>query len=89
MADFILQTPGTYEADDLSGTSATVSFRDIIPKPDHPRVAGISSRSALSWCESRRQIEAPAWLMMNGFDKKNSATYHGFTATGAVEDGVY
>lgn len=88
MADFIPSGSGTSQPDDPIATSATVHFRDIIPKPDHPRIAGISSHSALSWCESRRQIEAPTWLI-NRLDKKNLEPYSGFTATGTVEENVY
>lgn len=88
MADFIPSGSGTSQLDDPVATSATVHFRDIIPRPDHPRIAHISSHSAISWCESRRQIEAPAWLI-NRLDKKNLESYTGFTATGAVEENVY
>ena len=88
MADFIPSGSGTSQLDDPVTTSATVHFRDIIPRPDHPRIAGISSHSALSWCESRRQIEAPTWLI-NRLDKKNLEPYSGFTATGTVEENVY
>ena len=88
MADFIPSGSGTSQVDDPVATSATVHFRVIVPKPDHPRIAGISSHNALSWCDSRRQIEAPAWLI-NRLDKKNLEPYHGFTATGTVEQRVY
>lgn len=88
MADFIPSGSGTSLANDPVASSATVHFRDIIPKPDHPRIAGISSHNALSWCDSRRQIEASAWLL-NRLEKSNLEPYHGFTASGTVEDNVY
>jgi hypothetical protein len=70
-------------------SGAAVPFRDIIPSPDHPRIAGIASHDALSWCESRRQISAPAWLI-NRLDAKNlEKPYVGFTADGTVRKGVY
>lgn len=70
-------------------TSATVPFRDIIPAPDHPRIAGISQHDALSWCQSRREIPAPAWLI-NRLDAKNlEKPYKGFTSDGIVDDSVY
>lgn len=70
-------------------SDAAVPFRDIIPSPDHPRVAGIANHTALSWCESRRQIEAPAWLI-NRLDAKNlERPYKGFTTDGTVKEGVY
>lgn len=70
-------------------TDATVSFRDIIPKPDHPRIAGIESHSALSWCQSRRDVPAPAWLI-NRLDVKNiERPYKGFTADGNPDPSVY
>lgn len=31
-------------------------FRDFIPLPSHPRIAGITDHSALSWCQSRREV---------------------------------
>jgi hypothetical protein len=70
-------------------SDAAVPFRDIIPKSDHPRIAGIENHDALSWCESRRQIEAPAWLI-NRLDKKNlEKPYRGFTSDGVVREGLY
>lgn len=42
----------------------------------------------MSWCDSRRQIEAPAWLI-NRLEKTNLGPFHGFTATGTVEENVY
>ncbi|RFU32766.1 hypothetical protein B7463_g3535, partial [Scytalidium lignicola] len=70
-------------------SDAAVPFRDIIPAPDHPRIAGIEKHTALSWCDSRRQIEAPAWLI-NRLEAKNlERPYKGFTSDGKVRDGVY
>ena len=70
-------------------SDAAVPFRDIIPLPSHPKIAGISDHDALSWCESRRQIEAPAWLI-NRLEKKNLETpYKGFTTDGNVIKGLY
>jgi hypothetical protein len=60
-------------------SEATIPFRDLIPKATHPRIAGIHDHNALSWCESRREIEAPAWLI-NRLDAKNlEQPYVGFT----------
>ncbi|RDL36974.1 Uncharacterized protein BP5553_04407 [Venustampulla echinocandica] len=70
-------------------SDAAVPFRDIIPPPSHPRIAGIADHNALSWCESRRMIEAPAWLI-NRLDAKNLETpYIGFTSDGKVRTGLY
>ncbi|QSZ35959.1 hypothetical protein DSL72_007081 [Monilinia vaccinii-corymbosi] len=70
-------------------SDAAVAFRNIIPSPDHPRIAGIQDHTALSWCESRRQIEAPAWLI-NRLDAKNlEKPYKGFTTDGKVREGLY
>lgn len=70
-------------------SDAAVPFRDIIPSPTHPRIAGIADHDALSWCESRRQIEAPAWLI-NRLDGKNlEKPYKGFTSDGKVREGLY
>jgi hypothetical protein len=70
-------------------SDAAVPFRDIIPSPSHPRIAGIADHTALSWCESRRQIEAPAWLI-NRLDAKNlEKPYKGFTSDGKVREGLY
>lgn len=70
-------------------SDAAVPFRDIIPGPEHPRIAGIQDHTALSWCDSRRKIEAPAWLI-NRLDAKNiEKPYKGFTNDGIVREGVY
>ena len=70
-------------------SDAAVPFRDIIPSPSHPRIAGIADHTALSWCESRRQIEAPAWLI-NRLDAKNlEKPYKGFTSDGKVREELY
>ncbi|ESZ94311.1 hypothetical protein SBOR_5307 [Sclerotinia borealis F-4128] len=70
-------------------SGAAVPFRDIIPSPDHPRIAGIQDHTALSWCESRRQIEAPAWLI-NRLDAKNlEKPYKGFTSDGKIREELY
>ncbi|KAH8684526.1 hypothetical protein BGZ60DRAFT_366675 [Tricladium varicosporioides] len=70
-------------------SDAAVPFRDIIPSATHPRIAGIADHDALSWCESRRQIEAPAWLI-NRLDGKNlEKPYKGFTTDGIVREGLY
>lgn len=85
------QTSGYLQTTDPSRprSDAAVPFREIIPSPDHPRIGGISSHNALSWCESRRQIEAPAWLI-NRLEAKNlEKPYKGFTADGKVREGLY
>lgn len=84
------QTSGYRQSSDPSRprSEAVVPFRDIIPPPSHPRIAGIADHDALSWCESRRQIEAPAWLI-NRLDKKNLEPYKGFTSDGTVRKGLY
>ncbi|XMA17413.1 hypothetical protein WAI453_010204 [Rhynchosporium graminicola] len=84
------QTSGYLRTNDPTKprSDATVPFRDIMPSPDHPRIAGIHNHDASSWCESRRQIEAPAWLI-NRLDKKNLEPYKGFTTDGSVRVGVY
>ena len=70
-------------------SDAAVPFRDIIPSPNHPKIAGIAKHDARSWCESRRQIEAPAWLI-NRLDAKNlEKPYVGFTSDGKVREGLY
>jgi hypothetical protein len=82
---------GTSQATDPSKPSsgAAAPFREIIPDPSHPRIAGIANHNAFSWCDSRRQIATPAWLI-NRLDKKNlEKPYKGFTADGTVQEGVY
>ncbi len=84
-------TSGISHSTDPSKPSsgAAVPFREIIPDPSHPRIAGIANHDALSWCESRRQIAAPAWLI-NRLDKKNlEKPYRGFTVDGTVQKGIY
>lgn len=85
------QTSGYLQSTDPTKprSDAAVPFRELIPHPSHPRIAGISDHTALSWCESRRQIEAPGWLI-NRLDAKNLETpYVGFTVDGKVQEGLY
>ena len=84
------QTSGYLQSSDPSRprSEAAVPFRDIIPSPSHPRIAGIADHDALSWCESRRQVEALAWLV-NRLDKQNLEPYKGFTSDGSVREGIY
>jgi hypothetical protein len=64
-------------------------FREIIPRPDHPKIAGISRHNALSWCQSHREIEAPSWLINRLEAKHLERPYKGFTVDGNVQDGLY
>jgi len=85
------QTSGYLQTSDPTKprSDAAVPFRDIIPRAEHPRIAGIADHDALSWCESRRKIEAPAWLI-NRLEAKNlEKPYKGFTTDGKVRDGLY
>lgn len=85
------QTSGYLQSNDPTKprSDAAVPFRDIIPSSTHPRIAGIADHDALSWCESRRQIEAPAWLI-NRLEKKNlERPYNGFTNDGKAREGLY
>ncbi|WVW83543.1 hypothetical protein I302_105564 [Kwoniella bestiolae CBS 10118] len=69
-------------------TDATVSFRDILPKPDHPRIAGITYHTSQSWCESRREVPAPAWLI-NRLDIRNiERPYKGFSSDGNPDPSI-
>ncbi|CAL3969538.1 hypothetical protein PZA11_005943 [Diplocarpon coronariae] len=85
------QTSGYLQSTDPAKprSEAAVPFRDIIPGPNHPRIAGIADHDALSWCESRRQIEAPAWLI-GRLEKRNlERPYKGFTSDGQVREELY
>jgi hypothetical protein len=70
-------------------SDASVPFRQIIPPPGHPKIVGIESSNALDWCESRRQIPAPAWLIDRLEAKNLEKPLNGFTATGVVEKDVW
>ncbi|OCK76556.1 hypothetical protein K432DRAFT_385369 [Lepidopterella palustris CBS 459.81] len=70
-------------------TSAAVPFREIIPAPDHPKTAGIQDSDAHSWCQSRRKIDAPAWLINRLEGKNLERPYKGFTTDGTVRTGLY
>jgi hypothetical protein len=85
------QTSGYIQTSDPTKprSDAAVPFRDIIPHASHPKIAGIADHDALSWCESRRKIDAPAW-MINRLDAKNlERPYMGFTSDGKVREGLY
>ncbi|KAI5455344.1 hypothetical protein NCC49_000158 [Naganishia albida] len=70
-------------------TDATVPFRDLIPRPDHPRIRGISSHDAHTWCSSRREVPEPAWLI-NRLELKNvERPYKGFSADGKPDPRVW
>lgn len=78
-------------ADDPSTprTDATVPFRDIIPRPDHPRIKGIESHDAHTWCTSRKQVPEPAWLI-NRLELANlERPYKGFSADGNPNPDVW
>lgn len=61
---------------------ATVSFRDIIPSSEHPRIAGINQHDALSWCDSRTEVPAAAWLIDRLKISNIERPYKGFSADG-------
>lgn len=70
-------------------TDATVSFRDIIPRPEHPRIAGIDKHDAHSWCASRRAVPAPAWLI-NRLEMANiERPYIGFSSDGKPDPSLF
>lgn len=73
---------------DQQSLGKATPFRDFVPKPDHPRIAGISSHTALSWCESRRAIPEPGWLIER-LSGKNIPPFVGFTSDGTVVEGLY
>jgi len=70
-------------------TDATVSFRDILPKPDHPRIAGISTHDAHTWCETRRQVPAPAWLIDRLRIENIERPYRGFSVDGQPDPTIF
>lgn len=70
-------------------TDATVPFRDIIPRPDHPRIKGITSHDAHSWCSSRREVPEPAWLIDRLELKNVERPYKGFSADGNPEASIW
>lgn len=85
------QNSGYLQASDPTKprSEAAIPFRDLIPSASHPRIAGIAGHDARSWCESRRQIEAPAWLIDRLEAKNLEKPYKGFTTDGNVIEGVY
>ncbi|KAJ6551637.1 hypothetical protein B0H19DRAFT_950548 [Mycena capillaripes] len=91
MSNSLPKNSGYILADDPSTprSSATVPFREIIPNADHPKIAGVSGHDALSWCQSRREIPAPAWLIDRLEAKNLERPYKGFTADGEVREGLY
>lgn len=66
----------------IPDSDATVSFRQIIPKPDHPRTVGVDQHDAVSWCQSRKGVPAPAWLIDRLEIKNIERPYKGFSADG-------
>ncbi|CAO1624516.1 unnamed protein product [Jaminaea pallidilutea] len=82
---------GYLQTDDPTGAAkgADIPFRSILPRPDHPRIAGIESHDAHTWCQSRRDAPAPAWLI-NRLDIKNiERPYKGFSADGKPDPSVW
>lgn len=73
----------------VPNSEALVSFRDIIPSPNHPRIAGIAEHTAQTWCETRRNVPAPAWLI-DRLNKSNiEKPYKGFSSDGNPDASVY
>jgi hypothetical protein len=73
----------------VPNAEALVSFRDIIPSASHPRIAGIAQHTAQTWCETRRSVPAPAWLI-DRLNKENiEKPYKGFSSDGKPDSGVY
>ncbi|KAJ7245907.1 hypothetical protein B0H12DRAFT_1054097, partial [Mycena haematopus] len=91
MSSSLPKDSGYILADDPSTpcSSATVPFRELLPKPGHPKIAGISGYNAQSLCQSRREIPAPAWLIDRLEAKNLERPYKGFTADGKVQEGLY
>lgn len=87
-ADYVPKSSGFLAEADQESLGKATPFRDFIPKPDHPRIAGISSHTALSWCESRRAIPEPGWLI-NRLHRDNIPPFVGFTSDGKVVEGLY
>lgn len=70
-------------------SDAMIHFRELIPRADHPRIAGIDKHTALSWCQSRREVPAPAWLI-DRLDIRNIERPHkGFSADGQPDPSVH
>ncbi|CAO1637694.1 unnamed protein product [Jaminaea pallidilutea] len=65
-----------------ASSDATIPFRSLIPTTDHPRIAGIAEHTAVSWCESRRRIAAPNWLINRLAFDNLERPYKGFSADG-------
>ncbi|KAJ7733192.1 hypothetical protein B0H14DRAFT_3117977 [Mycena olivaceomarginata] len=78
MSNSLPKTSGYVLAYDPSTprSSATMPFREIIPRPDHPKIAGIS------------QIEASSWLINRLEAKHLERPIQGFTVDGNVQDGL-
>ena len=68
--------------------SADIPFRDLVPDPDHPRIAGIQNHTALSWCDSRRKVPAPAWLI-DRLEMRNLGPYIGFSVGGKPDPSLF
>ncbi|KAH8088611.1 hypothetical protein HD553DRAFT_181223 [Filobasidium floriforme] len=76
-------------------TSATIPFRSLIPSPSHPRIKGIGHHTASSWCESRKDIPEPGWLI-NRLDYQNlhsvegnEGPYKGFSTDGDPNPNIF
>jgi hypothetical protein len=91
MSTFAPVNSGYVLADDPAtpSTAATVSFRDILPAPDHPRIAGIEKHTAQSWCKSRTEVPAPAWLINRLKVENIERPYKGFSSDGNPDPSVY
>lgn len=75
---------GFHRSNDPEAPSSyvTIPFRQLIPSPDHPRIAGIAEHDALSWCHSRQKIPAPAWLINRLHIDNIERPYKGFSSDG-------
>ncbi|KAJ2895851.1 uncharacterized protein MKZ38_006135 [Zalerion maritima] len=70
-------------------SDAQTPFRSLIPPKGHPRIAGIENHTALSWCDSRRAVPEPAWLISRLEAQNLEKPYKGFSSDGNPDSSVW
>jgi hypothetical protein len=73
----------------LSRNAANQPFRELIPKPTHPKIEGVDADDAHAWLQRKLKIPPVAWLI-GQFNKANvPKPFKGITHDGNVIPDLY
>lgn len=84
-----LGDPRTHTSKSSPSDPASVSFRKLIPPPDHPKIQGLRDSDALQWAELKRQSKEIGYMVERLNSKHIEKPFKGFTCDGVVREGVF